>query len=352
MTDVGFGWATGLGVGKESAWGTAVAATEAPAFLSEALGEQIEYNLDESLSSNAGYNEGFIGNKSYNGAVPFVGRYGELDLFLLIAFGDMQEFAADGDLYYYRMVLYDQLYDSLTLAFDKVVDPWEYAGIKIDEITIRGEAGKPVEFEFGCVAKALTVGDANCENSRTEIRALIAGSGRKNWPVIMMNHLTFNLDVSTDVTPDAGNTHCIKKFEFKVKNNLRVDAFTNCDAISEPFRNAQRDVELSVDFATYNDSMAYTAGTIPFTKWYHENTDIQARLSFEYNSSTHTSNHLFRIDIGKMRVQEFNPAIAGKEAIEPSANFRVLRARGAGGWRSDLNEEFDIAARTERSATL
>ena len=349
MTLEAAGWATRLGIAKEGTWNSPESCSEAPAFKSEGLGESIEFALDESMTGDAGYSEGFRGNKSYDGAIPFVARYGELDLFLLAALGGFTWTDDTGnDLHNYQFSLANAMAYSLTNAFNKIVDPWEYSGIKVNQIIMRGEAGGPIEFEFDLVAGGLLVGDSNVDSGNT--KANINLCSRLGYKVMMMNHLTFSFATMDDAAKAAEDAYCIRKFELTLNNNLRTDAFTNCDSIVEQIRNAWRDVTLTVDFATYDSRMVYGTGALDFKSYFQDNTDLQACLDFQNKGALNTDTHTFTINIGKMRVEDFDPAIGGPAAIEPSVTFRVLRANGEGGWAGvSLTEELEIDCVTDRA---
>jgi len=347
MTLEAAGWATRLGIAKEGTWNSPESCSEAPAFKSEGLGESIEFALDESMTGDAGYSEGFRGNKSYDGAIPFVARYGELDLFLLTALGGFTWTDDTGnDLHNYQFSLANAMAYSLTNAFNKIVDPWEYSGIKVNQIIIRGEAGGPIEFEFDLVAGGLLVGNDNVDsgNTKTNINACV----RLGYKVMMMNHLTFYF-ATMDDGDKIGDDYCIRKFELTLNNNLRTDAFTNCDSIVEQIRNAWRDVTLTVDFATYDSRMVYGTGALDFKSYFQDNTDLQACLDFQNKGALNTDTHTFTINIGKMRVEDFDPAIGGAGAIEPSVTFRILRANKESGWFASLEEELEIDCVTDRA---
>jgi hypothetical protein len=312
-----------------------VAADELLPFLSEAIGETIESNRDMNLIAHAGYDESYVGNKAYNGAVPVTARYGDYDLLLAIALGATGTPALQTDLYLNTYTLNDDMDNSFTMAFDKQVSIWEYAGCKINSLTIRGTAGMPVEFEFDIVCKALDVSSGTNTSGTMNSAVFLAA------PVIMTEDLTLWIGDNADAL-DSGDEIEVTSFELVINNTLRTDLYTNQATISEPIRNGRRVIDLTLGLGTYESNTYKT--------WYQNNTDVQARLKFTHPDAALTDDYDLMIKMGKLRVSAYDPAIGGEEAITPEINFFALRAaEDSKSWAS-MTEELEISVINSLSA--
>lgn len=336
---VGRGWKSLMAIKKEASghYGEPVVCDKLIPFLSEDIGESIESSRDESLQGKAGYDASYVGKKEYNGSVPMNSRYGPMDLLVAIALGAASNPTIVTDLYKATYTLDEDLLHSLTACFDKQVSVWEYAGCKVDSFTIRGEAGGPVEFEFGIAGKVLNV--TSIINTAVTMAAAELGGG----PVMMMNDLTVLIGDCENALV-VGDEITVSGFELTIANNLRTDLWTNKGTIYEPIRNARREIDLTLNFGTYESDQ--------YKEWFQNDVDLQCSLAFQRTIVGKTDPYKFVIKLGKIRISEYDPNVDGQEAIAPECSFYALRAKEENPTWATMTEELEVDVQNEITTNI
>ena len=320
-----------LGVKKEAVYGTAIAVTKAIPFVSENFGNDIEKHVDEVLRGKAGAWATIAGNKKYPFAIPCKLTYGDLDLLIAIALGAAAAPIVNGALYDGLYSLAENLAYSFTAAVYKGVSVWEFAGNKIDTMKISGEANKPLNIEFGGVAKVLSLASAlNTSGVLTGLSTEdVAGK-------IMFSDLEFK--IAAQASALSGVTAVgIGAFDVAVNNKMKLDDFDNrAKTILEPQRNGIREVKFNFSVPRYE------ADT--YLGYRDADTALHAWLKFTSGS------YIFDIHIPKFKVDKAEAQVAGPGLITQKIECTCFRDPASVSASFTLLDEIEVAV-TNATAT-
>lgn len=329
---IGQGFKGILGVAKEAAYGTAVAVTEAIPFVSESFGNEIEKHIDEVLRGKAGQGASIAGNLAYPFTVPCKLTYEDLDLLIAVAMGSAGTPSAQGELYNNTYALAEDLAYSFTAAIYKGVSVWEFVGCKVDTLKISGEANRPLDIEFGGVAKAL-----NLDSVTNTVDVLTALDTEDAAGKIMFSDLEFKIALQTSALTEESEKG-INSFEFSLANALALDQYDNrAKTILEPQRNGFREVKFSFKVPRYE------ADT--YLDWRDADTALHAYLKFTRGG------YVFDIHIPKMKIDKAEAAIAGPGLIEQSIECTCFRDPGSTSVSFTTTDEFEINVTNGRSTS-
>jgi len=320
---IGKGFEGILGVAIEDPYGTAVEVTEAIPFVSESFGHEIEKHADEVLRGLAGRGASMLGNQSFPFTLPAKLTYEDLDLLIAIAMGAAGSPEANGDLYDNTYSLAEGLDYAFTAAVYKGVSVWEYAGCKIDTMKISGEANKPLDIEFGGVAKDL---DLDSETNTAVI--LQALSTEDAASKIMFSDLEFKIAAQGDAL--SGETEKgINSFELMLSNNMALDQFDNrAQRILEPQRNGFREISFSFKIPRYE------ADT--YLDWRDGGTNLHAWLKFS------SGNYVFDIHLTNIIIDKVDAPIGGPGLIEQNVTCSCFRDPGSSSASFTVEDEMEI----------
>jgi hypothetical protein len=321
-----------FGVKKESVYGTAVAVTEAIPFISESFDDELEKHEDEVLRGKAGKGESLEGNRRFPFTLPCKLTYEDVDLLIAIKMGAAGVPVVNGALFDNTYSLAENLAYSLTGAAYKGVSVWEYAGIMIDTMKISGEANKPLNIEFGGVAKALD--RASVINTAVILQALDTEDVARK---IMFSDLEFK--IAPQATALLGETEKgINSFDLNSNNNLQLDGFDNRELlILKPERNGNRDVKLNFKIPRYE------ADT--YIDWKNSGARLHAYLKFTYGS------YKFDIHIPRLKIDKATAPIAGPGLIEQNIECTCFRDPGSLSASFTCTDEYEIAVTNARSVS-
>ncbi len=321
-----------LGVKKEAAYGTAIIVTEAIPFVSESFGNDIEKHLDEVLRGKAGAGASLAGNKKYPFTLPCKLTYEDLDLLIAIALGASSGAVVNGALYDLTYSLAENLANSFTAAVYKGVSVWEFAGNKIDTLKISGTANKPVDIEFGGVAKALDL--ASALNTAGILTALTTEDAASK---IMFSDLEFK--IAAQASALSGETEKgISAFDLALSNHLKLDDFDNrATTILEPQRDGFREVKFNFTVPRY-EADTYLA-------WRDADTALHAWLKFT------GGNYKFDIHLPKIKIDKAEAQISGPKLIEQKISCTCFRDPASTSASFTLTDEMEIAVTNARSAS-
>lgn len=329
------GWAARMGAGVEDYYGDAVTVTDLIPFLGESIAYDKPRQEDLSLVGDAGFNRSFTGQETDVGPIRCNLGYGDLDLLIAAAMGDVNPPSLQTDLYYTQYELTDEVDESLTLAQNKQVSIHEWRGSKINKLTMRGTPTNPIEMEVDVVAKdRLVTGTTNDASD-------ITGATEYKVPVIMFEDLSIFVGDNADVLTSADEIS-ISGFEFVLDNMLRTDEMTN-KGLAEPERNARRRVTLRLDLPSYESDTYFT--------WLQQDTIVQVQMRFEKASADYTDKFQFIINLGKMTVAEYPTPTEGEEITESSISLRALRAAGDSATWASMTEEFELYVQNTRGTS-
>jgi hypothetical protein len=303
---IGKGFEGILGVAIETDWGDPVVATKAIPFVSESFGHEIEKHADEVLRGLAGRGASILGNQSFPFTIPAKLTYEDLDLLIAIAMGAAGDPGANGALFDNTYSLAENLDDSFTAAIHKGVSVWEYAGCKLDTMKISGEANKPLDIEFGGVAKDLDL--ASIINTAVILQALDTEDAASK---IMFSDLEFKIAAQGDAL--TGETEKgINSFELMLTNHLVLDQFDNREQrILEPQRNGFREISFSFKVPRYE------ADT--YIDWRDDDEALHAYLKFT------SGDYVFDIHLTNLRIDKVDAPIGGPGLIEQNVTCSCYR---------------------------
>jgi hypothetical protein len=263
--------------------------------------------------------------------------YGDIDDIIAAAMGWAGTPAKQTDLYYNQYKLATDLPYSQTFAMDKQVSVHEWAGVKINKLTIRGKAsgGGALECEAEVSAKDRSL------TSTTNTAVTIAALSLMDCPVALFEDLTFLIGDNINALV-AGDEEDISSFELVIDNVMRTDELTN-NGLAEQGRDGRRKITLKLSFAAYDSDQYIT--------WRDNDTDLQAQLLFERDDGVHTDNYRFVIRIGKMQVTKYPTATKDEKMLRPDVEFNILRAQEESATWADMTEELEIDVVNSRSAS-
>lgn len=241
------------GLGAESPWGTAVVATQLFPFLSEGITDAFEQIPNDANLGLAALRPPSQGVERATGTLAGIWRYVDSDLLLQHFFGDLTAGT-------YSMQ--DTIDDTgLTVAIEKGVSVWEFAGYKVGQLVIAGQAGGYMQVQ--------TTGQA----STLDLSSIINTSGVLSGLSISGNNILFQeIDFRIADQADAlgaGDALNISSLTVTMSRN-QTEAVVNQQTILEPMENGHRDVTLQFTLPRYQSNSLITL--------HRAQTPVQARL--------------------------------------------------------------------------
>lgn len=295
------GFAAKAAVGKEASWGTPVVVSQLIPFVSEGLSKEFSRASDNILGSEA-IQRAEITQENTSGSIELEAVYTGLDKIFEIALGSKSGTGTAADPYIFSLT--EDIDKSLTVAIDKQVSVHEFAGVKINQLTIQGSAGDTVKVSLDTIAKLKNRG-TSATNTSANIDAAAAFGGR-------MLFSDFSCSVGGSPIGMAG-------FNLQLNNNLTA-VFENKKEPVEISRNGKREVSLSIDIARYTNDT--------FNDYFELDAEIPIILS-----ATDGTNH-FEINIPRAKVTKVGDPVGGAEIIKQTVEFSLLK--------SGASNEFEI----------
>ena len=290
---VGKGYASRLGIGEETSWGTAVAVTQLLPFTSEDLSLEKDKADDPILSGDAGRNLAETLKSRVSGSVETNLTFGSaFDLVFKAALG-LQ--TSDTTAKTETFDLADDVTDilpSVTIAVDKQVSVHEFAGCKINRLTISSD-GSLLTASFEVLGRSRS---RNGTNTSTQL-ASAAGYGAR----IRHADITFKIN---NVAVNIAN------FSLTLNNNLQ-HIEENSELPTNIERAGKREVTLSFELARYT--------TDTYAQYLEQDTEIAVEIVATKGNDSLT------ISLPKVVVTNAGQPVGGAELIRQSIECVCLR---------------------------
>jgi hypothetical protein len=248
-----------LGVGKETTWGTAVAATQKVAMLSESINQQFEHIINPALMGSAARSLAIKGPRRTSGTIQALFTYTLADRLWEQFFGTFVNEASGED--HYNMDSFSTG-KSLTVALQKQVSVWEFAGWKGNTLTLTGTPGEGMRFSIDGFAKAVDL--ASAVNTTNVLAALT-----DPLDMVLFSEVTLLVNDNLTEALDSGDEVDLSQFQLTMNRNME-EILINDPHPLEPFENDLRDTTLSFTIPLY---MSNT-----FINHHLNHTRLQAKL--------------------------------------------------------------------------
>jgi len=323
----GIGTKSIMGAALESAWGTAIDATDRIPLISEDISRQYENALHDYLQGSAGIPgmerlfEPVTG--SLECYVPYTVKnttFVSADLLLAAAMGTCAWTAGQGS---NEITFKDDLDVFITLAWIKYLesgDVMEATSCFINSFTLECSVDQPLKMSADVIANLIKHQTGTTQNQYSELVALATDVP----DLILLRHFTCRIGdqggalASTD---DIG----IMSFSLSVNNNLtepqqttRDDTSSHTESLNtiQPVRNGFREVTLEVVIPRYDADTWFAFITA--------DTNLQATLTSAHPSSTEE----FDILIPNMKLTNVSAPVSGPEAMQQTLTFQCLKRNG------------------------
>lgn len=272
----GKGYLAVAGVAKGAAWGTAVNVNSANAgikVLNTGITSAVDFLPDESISGKRFKQKSDTGRQDFAGTFETYNQYANKNIFMLIAMAMGRAGtpaivgldAADGDrpyAYVGSIKIRDDLQGYFfTMAVDKNVAVHEWTSMKINQLTISGEAGDRVKLTFDTIAhRWRSTGQTN-----TALGSVTEPTPRK---YVMFQEGQFRATPQANAALDGDNQFYPSAFEIVINNSLDpVLTAKNDPYVDEPIESGGGFSEVTGTFTipkydTTAYESAFVAGTL------------------------------------------------------------------------------------------
>ena len=227
---IAHGFSAIMGVGSETTLGTPVAATEKVCFISESLAEVINEVLDNSLCGSAARGLGQPGTREIAGGFTAPWRTGLEVIPLTKFFGQLQiDTPSVGKNTYVLDNSIDG--DGYTVAIDKQVAVYEYAGYKGSTLTITGSPGDGIRWGVDGFGTSLSL--TSVINTGATLAALA-----EEGDILLFQDATFRVADLADAL-QASDAVDISAFTIELNRNLspvEVNDQNRTEALENGFR--------------------------------------------------------------------------------------------------------------------
>lgn len=268
---IAHGFSAILGVGSEGTLGTAVAATQKICFISETLAENVKEVLDSSLCGSAARGLGQPGTKEVGGGFIFPLRTGLAVVPMEKFFGSFLTNTPGSGQNTYSLV---NSIDSIgyTVAIDKQVDVYEFAGYKAGTLTVSGTPtdGIRVTLANG-FAKSLSL--TSVLNTGVTLEAL-----SEEGNILLFQDMVFRVADQVDALQSSD---AINVTDFTVEINRQLQAIeVNSHNRTEALENGFRESTLKFKVGQYDSDF--------FVNAHKAHTKLQFDMVITNGSSTKT----------------------------------------------------------------
>ena len=286
------GYATIMGVSKETTFKSAVAPTDKVPFLSEGIKWNYEDKIYDYLRGSAGIpgmdrlfqpSGGSLESEIVYTQRTDASNFVSVGLLIAMAMGDGGTFTSGA----IQHLLADTLDNFFTVAWNKQINAakvWEAISCYINTMTITGEANGSLTVTFDLIAYNLVT-----DGSVSEITNLTTLPTTAPSPVLF-NQMIFQI-ATQGAEPGASDQYGLESFTLVLNNNLtepeqvtlddtKVLDYAHTDAMQpiKPVRNGHREVTLDIVLARYSDD--------DFFYWWNAETALQAYFLGTNPSST------------------------------------------------------------------
>lgn len=252
-TNVGF--ASAVGYGLESTWGTPVAVTDALKYLSDTL-DQTRAKIVRATNRGRGARDANrVTHKVAGGGLTGLLTYDLEQDWLSHFFGAFNNDTTD----YYSMS--DQITNALTLAMDRVVSVHEFHGYVIDSLVISGDPDGGVIWEWtGTAEQRVISGQTNNAAAVAALAEPIAD--------VLFHEVTCRVGDLADGL-GAGDNLSISAFSVEINRNKVAQAVNSAIRLQSK-ENGHRDTILNLTIPRYESDQ--------FLSWEDAGTPLQANL--------------------------------------------------------------------------
>lgn len=294
---IAHGFESILGVGAESTVGTPVVVTDKVPFRSEDLNEMFNQVQDNSLCGPAARPKPQQGTGIVEGSIEYHLRYTQNQLLLKTFFGT---YLTDTPVVGTNTYSLDPNIDgsSLTVAIDKQVSVWEFAGWKPSELTISGSNTEGIIIEADGMAISLDL--ASALNTTGVLSGLSVSED-----IVLFQDVTLRIGDLADAL-DSSDDLSVSEFEININRALEATEVNSRNRL-EALENAFRETTLEITIPRYELNT--------FINFHKNHTQLQASLSV--SDGTNTIEFL----IPNMLVMEYEAAVEGPEFVPHAVTF-------------------------------
>ena len=321
----GIGYKSIMGVGKQSAYRTAVDATDRALMVSEGIEFDYQQVLHEYLHGGAGVVDSQRVSEPVSGTVEYVVNYTEkatkfVSSTLPIALG-FGATAWDDTNSRNQITLADNIATNGTFAWDKGqgTAPWEAVGCYVNALTLACNAGEAMT--LSTELKAYDLVYSNTSNTTVELAALPSDQPK----LCLFSDMVFQVN-SQDGALGSSDNIGISSFTVNVNNTLTDyeqsspdDSSSHTDAKKtiQPVRNGFREVTFEFSMPRYESDYFFDRLTA--------DNNLQAILAFDQPSSTND----FRIYLPNFKVESVSASVGGSGVIGQTVTCRCLKKNSA-----------------------
>ncbi len=293
-----FGALAHIGIGKETAWGTAVSATDYIKFASEGITEEIEQVLAESIDGTVDEGASFEGTHTITGDLTFDVYPNIVGHLLRAAFGAPVTTQPDA---VGNPTVYQHVFTPVQSNFSNVcalppytfevhrdlAQAFQYAGSVVNDLT----------FSFGTDSKIMQ-GTAAIIAKKLALITKTTPSFETTQPFLWNQ---------AKITIAGADNKDVQTLEFGVNNNLEGRAtLDETREISSVLRNGRRAFPISFTF-DLKDLTEFNR--------FRSQTEVAAKIELTGALISGTYNHKITIDIPKLRYTAFPINVGGAEVI-------------------------------------
>lgn len=296
--DIAHGYETEGGLGAETTVGTPVAATERLCILDESLNQVFSMILDPSLCGTASQGAPKKGTKIAEGGWSQMFRYDKAQLLLTHFFGTRNDDTPGVGTNTY---VFDSNIDgdSLTVAVNKQVSVWEFAGVKVNEIVLSSNPADGVR--LAVTGFAVNLDRASVLNTPASLNALPV-----NLDFMIHQEVTLRIRDQLGALASPTDEYDISDFTLTITRNLEPTE-VNSENRLEALENDFQFTTLEATFPRYCEDT--------FIDAHEARTLMQADLVVSDGTSSKT------VNLPELVVTEFTAPVEGAAFVEHNVMF-------------------------------
>ena len=307
------GWESILGVAPETTFGTFVTSTAWIEFNSESLKHGIELIKIEAINSRREYTKTLQGNTSVEGAIemPFNCASDGCIRILQQGMGGTATVAAASGSSYTHTLKNGDMENNTMKSLSIAVRPgastnktWNFFGCRVNNLTIKGEAGSPVVMSADLIGKG-------CSTSATIPAAVYSD-------VLPCNFV--GATIKTGATSSSLSEEYFKSFELSLQNNLNTDHRVLGSRELQTLRPARLNIILKVN-QVFDTTTAYDRFTAMTSTYFEITLDSQQVVS-----SSSTGTYKAVITLPNCKLNSNTPSVSGPGPITQELEYVCLYA--------------------------
>jgi hypothetical protein len=318
---VAHGFSSIMGVAEEVTLGTPLAATQKVCYIEESLDETINEILDNSICGTAARGIGSPGTKIIEGGFSFPLRVDDSNLILKLFFGvlSIDTPGAGTNTYELQNSIDGQ---SLTVAIDKTVSVFEFAGYKSSSLTISSNPGDGVVVAVEGFAKSLDL--ASVLNTSVTLAALAE-------PGVFFTHAQTVVRIADLVDALApGDAFEVSDWSVELNRGLEAVEVNSTDR-TEALENAFRESTFTITIPQYQSDF--------FIDAHQAHTSLQADITMTNGANVTT------IRMPLLIVTDYDANISGPEFVPHEVTMQIIPDPGGTNafmTLQEINSELEI----------